>query len=154
MSRAAKAAAIALSIAFTGITVANAVAETQWEKNHPRRTQVNDRLKNQDRRINNEVREGEIYGLLGPNGAGKTTTISMISGLLASDSGEVSVAGAPFWSDPQRAKRLMGVVLQEDVCRRGFQESIEASPSDRRKRGDSAGARNREGIDKAIPSNT
>ena len=60
MSRAAKAAAIALSIAFTGITVANAVAETQWEKNHPRRTEVNDRLKNQDRRINNEVREGEI----------------------------------------------------------------------------------------------
>ena len=60
MSRAAKAAAIALSIAFTGITVANAVAETQWEKNHPRRTQVNDRLKNQDRRINSEVREGEI----------------------------------------------------------------------------------------------
>jgi len=60
-----------------------------------------------------EVRPGEIYGLLGPNGAGKTTTISMVSGLLKPDAGEVSVAGAPFWSDPQKAKRIMGVVPQE-----------------------------------------
>ena len=60
-----------------------------------------------------EVRPGEIYGLLGPNGAGKTTTISMISGLLKPDAGEVFVAGAGFWSDPQKAKRIMGVVPQE-----------------------------------------
>src|SRR5208337_4374110 len=60
-----------------------------------------------------EVKPGEIYGLLGPNGAGKTTTISMISGLLKPDSGEVSVAGASFWSNPQKAKSIMGVVPQE-----------------------------------------
>jgi ABC-2 type transport system ATP-binding protein len=60
-----------------------------------------------------EVRPGEIYGLLGPNGAGKTTTISMISGLLKPDAGEVSVAGVAFWSNPQQAKRIMGVVPQE-----------------------------------------
>jgi ABC-2 type transport system ATP-binding protein len=60
-----------------------------------------------------EVRAGEIYGLLGPNGAGKTTCISMISGLLKPDAGEVFVAGAAFWSDPQKAKRIMGVVPQE-----------------------------------------
>jgi len=60
-----------------------------------------------------EVRPGEIYGLLGPNGAGKTTSISMISGLLKPDAGEVFVAGHAFWSDPQRAKRIMGVVPQE-----------------------------------------
>jgi linearmycin/streptolysin S transport system ATP-binding protein len=60
-----------------------------------------------------EVRPGEIYGLLGPNGAGKTTTISMISGLLKPDAGEVWIAGAAFWSDPQKAKRIMGVVPQE-----------------------------------------
>jgi ABC-2 type transport system ATP-binding protein len=60
-----------------------------------------------------EVRPGEIYGLLGPNGAGKTTTISMVSGLLKPDAGEVAVAGEPFWSDPQKAKRIMGVVPQE-----------------------------------------
>lgn len=60
-----------------------------------------------------EVRSGEIYGLLGPNGAGKTTTISMISGLLRPDAGEVIVDGTPFQSDPQRAKRVMGVVPQD-----------------------------------------
>lgn len=59
------------------------------------------------------VREGELYGLLGPNGAGKTTTISMISGLLAPNAGQVVVAGQPFAVDPQASKRLMGVVPQE-----------------------------------------
>jgi len=60
-----------------------------------------------------EVREGEIYGLLGPNGAGKTTMISMISGLLKPDAGEIFVAGHAFWSNPQQAKKIMGVVPQE-----------------------------------------
>lgn len=63
--------------------------------------------------ISLEVQPGELYGLLGPNGAGKTTTISIISGLLKPDAGEVTVAGKPFWSDPQGAKRIMGVVPQE-----------------------------------------
>ncbi|HET7466910.1 MAG TPA: ABC transporter ATP-binding protein [Candidatus Dormibacteraeota bacterium] len=39
------------------------------------------------------VRRGEIYGLLGPNGAGKTTLIRSIVGLLAPDSGTVTVLG-------------------------------------------------------------
>ncbi|TAL06924.1 MAG: ATP-binding cassette domain-containing protein [Verrucomicrobia bacterium] len=60
-----------------------------------------------------EVRPGEIYGLIGPNGAGKTTTISMICGLLKPDAGQITVAGTAFWSDPQRAKQIMGVVPQE-----------------------------------------
>jgi ABC-2 type transport system ATP-binding protein len=60
-----------------------------------------------------EVRPGEIYGLLGPNGAGKTTTISMICGLLKAESGEVVIDGTGFWTDPSRARRLMGVVPQE-----------------------------------------
>lgn len=59
------------------------------------------------------VQPGEIYGLLGPNGAGKTTTISMISGLLRPDAGEVFVGGGSFSSNPQAAKRVMGVVPQE-----------------------------------------
>ncbi len=59
------------------------------------------------------VSPGEVFGVLGPNGAGKTTTISMISGLLKPDAGEVFVGGAQFWADPQRAKRMMGVVPQD-----------------------------------------
>jgi hypothetical protein len=34
--------------------------DTKWEKSHPRREQVNERLKNQNKRINHEVREGEL----------------------------------------------------------------------------------------------
>jgi ABC-2 type transport system ATP-binding protein len=40
-----------------------------------------------------KVRPGEIYGLLGPNGAGKTTLIRAIVGLVAPDSGTVTVLG-------------------------------------------------------------
>ncbi len=39
------------------------------------------------------VRRGEIYGLLGPNGAGKTTLIRAIVGLIAPNSGTVTVLG-------------------------------------------------------------
>ena len=38
----------------------SASADTRWEMNHPRRDQVNDRLENQNRRIHQEVREGEM----------------------------------------------------------------------------------------------
>lgn len=39
------------------------------------------------------LREGEVLGFLGTNGAGKTTTIKMLLGLLAPDSGSLSVLG-------------------------------------------------------------
>lgn len=42
------------------ITAINATAETRWERRHPRRDQVNDRLERQNRRIHHEVREGEL----------------------------------------------------------------------------------------------
>lgn len=52
-----KLAAIAtLSIAFAGA----ASAATTWDASHPRRAEVNQRLANQDRRIHQEVREGEL----------------------------------------------------------------------------------------------
>jgi hypothetical protein len=43
-----------------GALAAPALADTQWQKNHPRREQVNNRLKNQNKRIRQERREGEI----------------------------------------------------------------------------------------------
>jgi ABC-2 type transport system ATP-binding protein len=39
------------------------------------------------------IRQGEIYGLLGPNGSGKTTLIRAIVGLVAPESGTVTVLG-------------------------------------------------------------
>lgn len=40
-----------------------------------------------------EVPKGQIVGLLGPNGAGKTTTMSIITGILAPDEGQVTFDG-------------------------------------------------------------
>lgn len=60
-----------------------------------------------------DVNEGELYGLLGPNGAGKTTTISMMSGLIRPDGGQVSVLGQDFWANPVSAQKQMGVVPQD-----------------------------------------
>ena len=37
-----------------------ASAETQWQKTHPRRVQVNQRLKKQNRRLHQEVKEGDL----------------------------------------------------------------------------------------------
>ena len=49
----------AATLALTALA-GNALAETQWQKDHPRRTQVNSRLNNQNKRIHNEVKDGQI----------------------------------------------------------------------------------------------
>lgn len=59
------------------------------------------------------IGEGETYGLLGPNGAGKTTTISMVTGLLERDAGEVTVAGRPITTTTIEAKGAIGYVPQD-----------------------------------------
>lgn len=58
-----------------------------------------------------DVKRGEVFGLLGPNGAGKTTTISMLSGLLKPDAGEIVIDGA---GDPSQSsiRRLIGAAPQ------------------------------------------
>jgi ABC-2 type transport system ATP-binding protein len=59
------------------------------------------------------ARPGEILGLLGPNGAGKTTTVSMISGLLAPDRGEILIDGRPLAGDEDPLKQRIGLVPQD-----------------------------------------
>ncbi|MEQ4718316.1 ABC transporter ATP-binding protein [Nonomuraea sp. B19D2] len=56
------------------------------------------------------VPQGSFYGLVGQNGAGKTTTLSMAVGLLRPDGGAARIFGADVWSDPARAKQLVGVL--------------------------------------------
>jgi ABC-2 type transport system ATP-binding protein len=56
------------------------------------------------------VPRGSFFGLVGPNGAGKTTALSMAVGLLRPDAGRSEVFGVDVWSDPVRAKALMGVL--------------------------------------------
>jgi hypothetical protein len=64
MSTISKGSRIALTILSLGIlagTTSLAGAET-WNEKHPRRAEVNSRLDNQNKRINQERREGEISG--------------------------------------------------------------------------------------------
>jgi hypothetical protein len=49
----------AITVSLAGLT-ANAFADSTWQKNHPRREQVNNRLANQNQRIHKEVKEGEM----------------------------------------------------------------------------------------------
>lgn len=61
-------------------------------------------------RLDLDVPAGSLFGLVGPNGAGKTTTLSMVTGLLRPDAGDVHVLGRDVWRDPPAAKALMGVL--------------------------------------------
>jgi ABC-type multidrug transport system ATPase subunit len=60
-----------------------------------------------------DAAKGETVGLLGPNGAGKTTTVSILSGLLRPDSGEVLIEGRPLHGDTDPLKRRIGLVPQD-----------------------------------------
>jgi ABC-2 type transport system ATP-binding protein len=68
--------------------------------------------------VNLEIAAGSCFGLLGPNGAGKTTLISILSGILGSDSGRVRLCtGADRWVDcglgSTAAAKLIGLVPQD-----------------------------------------
>jgi sodium transport system ATP-binding protein len=54
--------------------------------------------------------DGRITGLLGPNGAGKTTTLRMLAGLIAPDSGRLSVDGIDVVARPREALARLGVL--------------------------------------------
>lgn len=62
-----------------------------------------------------EVRRGEFLGIIGPNGSGKSTLLSVLAGIMAPDSGQVSLAGRPMssWRSRERAK-LLALVHQEN----------------------------------------
>ena len=59
------------------------------------------------------VEQGMFYGLLGPNGAGKTTTISILCGLLSSDSGQARIHGLDVKRNMSEIKPLIGIVPQD-----------------------------------------
>jgi ABC-2 type transport system ATP-binding protein len=63
--------------------------------------------------IDLEIGTGSFAGLVGPNGAGKTTSLSMMTGLLRPDAGQVLVHGLDVWADPVAAKAVIGVVPAE-----------------------------------------
>lgn len=66
-----------------------------------------------NRNVTLTAERGEILGLLGPNGAGKTTLVRQITTELFPTAGEIRVFGHDAITEPDAAKRLMGIVPQE-----------------------------------------
>ncbi|TMI04106.1 MAG: ABC transporter ATP-binding protein [Betaproteobacteria bacterium] len=65
------------------------------------------------KRVNLDIRRGEIFGLLGPNGAGKTTLINIVCGIVTPSAGAVSVGGHDILKDYRAARAMIGLVPQE-----------------------------------------
>jgi ABC-2 type transport system ATP-binding protein len=65
------------------------------------------------KKVDLEIRQGEIFALLGPNGAGKTTLISIICGIVNPSTGVVQVDGHDIARDYRAARSRIGLVPQE-----------------------------------------
>ncbi len=61
-----------------------------------------------------DVPRGSMFGFVGPNGAGKTTTLSMVTGLLRPDAGQVWIGGVDLWSNITAMRAKIGV-LPDDL---------------------------------------
>eukprot|EP01034_Spumella_vulgaris_P013891 gene13891-17752_t len=59
------------------------------------------------------IERGSCFGLLGPNGAGKSTLISLMTGMIAPQGGEILVEGVSAARDP-RAVRRAGALAPQD----------------------------------------
>ena len=56
------------------------------------------------------IAPGEIYGFIGHNGAGKTTTLKAAVGILAFDTGEITVGGVSLKCDPLACKKQIAYI--------------------------------------------
>ena len=65
------------------------------------------------KRVDLEIRRGEIFALLGPNGAGKTTLISIVCGIVTPTAGRVLVDGHDIVREYRAARSKIGLVPQE-----------------------------------------
>ena len=65
------------------------------------------------KKVDLEIRKGEIFALLGPNGAGKTTLISIVCGIVTPTEGVVVVDGHDIVRDYRATRSQIGLVPQE-----------------------------------------
>ena len=56
------------------------------------------------------ITPGEIYGFIGHNGAGKTTTLKAVVGILAYDTGEITIGGVSQKRDPLACKKQIAYI--------------------------------------------
>ena len=65
------------------------------------------------KKVNLEIKKGEIIALLGPNGAGKTSLISIICGIVTPSSGKVTIENFDIIEDYRETRSRIGLVPQE-----------------------------------------
>ncbi|MBI2382833.1 MAG: ABC transporter ATP-binding protein [Gammaproteobacteria bacterium] len=65
------------------------------------------------KRVDLDIRRGEIFALLGPNGAGKTTLINIVCGIVTPSTGTVTVDGHDIRHDYRATRSRIGLVPQE-----------------------------------------
>ena len=65
------------------------------------------------KKINLNIKKGEIFAMLGPNGAGKTTLISIICGIVRLSTGKVTVDDLDIIKDYRLTRSKIGLVPQE-----------------------------------------
>lgn len=63
--------------------------------------------------INLEIKQGSAIGLLGPNGAGKTTLMSLLTGLLSVQSGQILLDSVPFEKLSKAERHQISLVPQD-----------------------------------------
>ncbi len=80
------------------------------------------------------IAPGEIHALIGPNGAGKTTLISLITGILKCDSGEIEFDGRQITNMSAPSRSLMGLarsfqvtsILKDFTCQENVALAVQA----------------------------
>ena len=65
------------------------------------------------KRVDLDIREGEIFALLGPTGAGKTTLINIVCGIVTPSSGTIVAGGHNVLREYRAARMMIGLVPQE-----------------------------------------
>jgi ABC-2 type transport system ATP-binding protein len=65
------------------------------------------------KRVDLDIRDGEIFALLGPNGAGKTTLINIVCGIVNPSTGTITADGHDIIKDYRAARMKIGLVPQE-----------------------------------------
>ncbi|MCP4218065.1 MAG: ABC transporter ATP-binding protein, partial [bacterium] len=60
--------------------------------------------------IDLDIYPGQIIGYIGPNGAGKSTTVKILTGILDSFQGQISVLGYDLATQAMEIKRRIGYV--------------------------------------------
>ncbi len=75
------------------------------------------------KKLDMNIKKGEIYGFLGQNGAGKTTTLSMVMGLIKPTEGEMELFGEAVSSRNKQVYSRIGSIIDFP----GFYPNLTAS---------------------------